>query len=155
MYNKFVDSKLLCLLIFVGSDSRGFDKNATKVLRNRVIYQFCSRKCKEIIKSCCILQFVDCLIHKICTKYSQLLKRNFTITEKCKIQLHFLISKPCDVIVSMFASSIVDRGLESLFGQTIYHNIGTSLLHTRLRSNDNEWVILKRESISEWSHKCI
>jgi hypothetical protein len=78
----------------------------------------------------------------IYTKYSQLLKRNFTITEKCKIQLHFLISKPCDVIVSMFASNMVDRGLESLFGQTIYHNIGTSLLHTRLRSNDNEWVII-------------
>jgi hypothetical protein len=57
-------------------------------------------------------------------------------------------------MVSVLASSAVDRGFESLSGQTKDCKIGISFFstkHTALRSKNKDWLVRNQNNVSEWS----
>ena len=58
------------------------------------------------------------------------------------------------VIVSVLASSVVDRGFESRSGQTKDYNIGIcsfSAKHAALRRKSKDWLARNEDNVSEWS----
>ena len=60
------------------------------------------------------------------------------------------------VMVSVLASSVVDRGFESRFGQTKDYKIGICCLsakHAALRSKSKDWLARNQNNVSEWSDK--
>ena len=57
-------------------------------------------------------------------------------------------------MVSMPASSAVDRGFEPLSGQTKYYEIGIccfSAKHAVLRSKSKDWLARNQNNVFEWS----
>ena len=58
------------------------------------------------------------------------------------------------VIVSVLASSAVDRGFERRSGQTKDYKIGFccfSAKHTALRRKSKDWLARNQDNVSEWS----
>ena len=58
----------------------------------------------------------------------------------------------CGVVVSVLASSAVDRGFEPQSGQTIDYKIGMccfSANHTALRSKSKDWSAQNQNNVSE------
>ena len=56
------------------------------------------------------------------------------------------------IMVSVLASSAVDRGFESLFGQTKYYAIGICLFSVRnmaLKSKSKNWLVRNQDNVSE------
>ena len=59
-----------------------------------------------------------------------------------------------DVIVSVFASSAVDRGFESRSGQTKDYKIGIccfSAINPALSTKSKDWLARNQDSVSDWS----
>ena len=57
-------------------------------------------------------------------------------------------------MVSVLASSAVDRGLESRSGQTKDYEIGIccfSAKHAALRRKSKDWLVRNQNNVSEWS----
>ena len=57
-------------------------------------------------------------------------------------------------MVSMFALSVVNRGLNVRFGQTKDYKTGIccfSTKHTALRRKSKDWLDLNQDNVSEWS----
>ena len=62
------------------------------------------------------------------------------------------------VMVSMLASSAVDRGFEHRSGQTKDYKIGIccfSSKHVTLRSKSRDWLARNQNNVSEWSDMSI
>ena len=62
------------------------------------------------------------------------------------------------VMVSVLASSVVDRGFESWSGQTKDYMIGIcyfSVKHTALRRKSKDWLTQNQDNVSEWSNMSI
>ena len=58
------------------------------------------------------------------------------------------------VMVSVLASSVVDRGFEPRSGQTKDYAIGIccfSAKHAPLRRKSKDWLARKQNNVSEWS----
>ena len=58
------------------------------------------------------------------------------------------------VMVSVLASSAVDRGFESRSGQAKDYTIGFccfSTKHAALRRKSNDWLARNQNNVSEWS----
>jgi hypothetical protein len=58
-------------------------------------------------------------------------------------------------MVSVLASSAVDRGFKPRSGQTKDYEIGIccfSTKHAALRKKSNDWLARNQVSVSEWSH---
>ena len=58
-------------------------------------------------------------------------------------------------MVSVFASSMVDRGLEPRSGQTKDYKIGIfcfTAKHAALRSKSKDWLAWNRDNASKWSN---
>ena len=58
------------------------------------------------------------------------------------------------VMVSVLASSVVDRGFEPRSGQTKYYKIGIccfSAKHTASRRKSKDWLARNQKNVSEWS----
>ena len=58
-----------------------------------------------------------------------------------------------DVMVSMLASSAVDRGFEPQSGQSKFCNIGIccfSAKHAALRRKSKYWLARNQDNVSEW-----
>ena len=56
-------------------------------------------------------------------------------------------------MVSVLASSVVERGLESRSGQTKDYTIGIccfSAKHAALRRKSNDWFARNQDNVSEW-----
>ena len=65
-----------------------------------------------------------------------------------------MLNRLGDVIVSVLASSAVDRGFESRSGQTKDYNIGIcsfSAKHAALRRKSKDWLARNEDNVSEWS----
>ena len=63
------------------------------------------------------------------------------------------VNRICDVMVSMLAASVVDRGFEHRSGQTTEHNIIIccfSAQYTALRRKSNDWLAWYHDNVSEW-----
>jgi len=63
-----------------------------------------------------------------------------------------------DVMVSVLASSAVDRGFESRSGQTIDYEIDSccfSAKHTVLRRKSKDWLAQNQDNVSEWGDMSI
>ena len=61
-------------------------------------------------------------------------------------------------MVSMLASSVVDRGFEPRSGQTKDYKIGIccfSAKHAALRRNSKDWLARNRNNMSEWDDMSI
>jgi hypothetical protein len=61
-------------------------------------------------------------------------------------------------MVSVFASSAVDRGFESRSGQTNDYKIGIccfSIQHAALRRKSKDWFARNQDNVSEWSDMSI
>ena len=61
-------------------------------------------------------------------------------------------------MVSVLASSAVDRGFEPQSGQTKDYEIGIccfSAKHTALRRKSKEWLARNRNNVSEWSNMSV
>ena len=59
------------------------------------------------------------------------------------------------VMVSVLASSAVDRGFEPRSGQTKDYNIGIccfSAKHAALRKRNKDWSVRIQNNVSEWSY---
>ena len=57
------------------------------------------------------------------------------------------------VMVSVFASSVVDREFEPRSGQTKHYEIGIfcfSTKHAALSRNSKDWLARNRDNMSEW-----
>ena len=57
-------------------------------------------------------------------------------------------------MVSVLASSVVDRGFESQSGQTKDYKIGIccfSAKHAALRRKSKDWLVRNQNNVSEWS----
>ena len=57
-------------------------------------------------------------------------------------------------MVSVLASSVVDRGFEPRSGQTNEYNIGMccfSAKHATLRRKSKDWLAQNHNNVSEWS----
>ena len=58
------------------------------------------------------------------------------------------------IMVSMLASSVVDRGFELRSGQTKDYNIGICCFsdkHAVLKRKNNDWLARNQDNVSEWS----
>ena len=58
-------------------------------------------------------------------------------------------------MVSVLASSAVDRGFEPRSGQTKDYKIGIccfSTKHTALRRKNKDWLARNQNDVSQWSH---
>jgi hypothetical protein len=63
-----------------------------------------------------------------------------------------------DVMVSVLASSVVDRGFETRSGQTIEYKIGVcclSVKHGALWRKSKNWLARNRDNVSEWGNMSI
>ena len=61
-------------------------------------------------------------------------------------------------MISVLASSAVDRGFKSRSGQTKGYEIGISCLsakHAALRRNSKEWLARSPDTMSEWGDMSI
>ena len=61
-------------------------------------------------------------------------------------------------MVSVFASSVVDRGFEPRSGQTNDYEIGIcyfSAKHAALMRNIKDWLALNQDNVSEWGNMFI
>ena len=61
-------------------------------------------------------------------------------------------------MVSVLASSAVDRGFEPQSGQTKDYEIGICCFiakHTALRRKSKEWLARNRNNVSEWSNMSV
>ena len=57
-------------------------------------------------------------------------------------------------MISVLASSAIDRGFEPLSGQTKDYKIGMccfSAKHAALRSKSKDWLTRNHDNVSEWS----
>ena len=57
-------------------------------------------------------------------------------------------------MVSVFALSVVDRGIEPLWGQTKNYEIGiccSSGKHSELKEKIKNWIAPTQNNVSEWS----
>ena len=64
------------------------------------------------------------------------------------------VKKLGGVMVSVLASSEVDRGFESRSGQTKYYKIGIccfSAIHAALRKKSKDWLARNHNNVSGWS----
>ena len=62
------------------------------------------------------------------------------------------------VMVSVLASSAVDRGFENRSSQTKDYNIGMccfSVKHATLRRNSKDWLARNQDNVSEWGDMSI
>jgi hypothetical protein len=62
------------------------------------------------------------------------------------------------VMISVLASSTVDRGFEPRSGQTKDYKIGIccfSAKHAALRSKNKDWLAQNQNNVSEWSDMSI
>ena len=62
------------------------------------------------------------------------------------------------VMVSVLASSVVDRGFEPRLGQTKDYQIGIccfSAKHAALRRKSKDWLAQNQNNVSEWSDMSI
>jgi hypothetical protein len=69
------------------------------------------------------------------------------------LHIHHL-NRISGVMVSVLASSVVDRGFESRSGQTKYYKIGIccfSAKHAALRRKSKDWLARNQHNVSEWS----
>ena len=69
----------------------------------------------------------------------------------------FLTANEC-VMVSMLASTAVDRGFESRSGQTKDYEIGIccfSTKHAALRRTSTDWLARNQDNMSEWGDMTI
>ena len=72
--------------------------------------------------------------------------------------LEVLWNRIGDVMVSVLASSAVDRGFEPRSGQTKDYKIGIccfSAKHTALRIKSKHWLAWNENNLSEWSDMSI
>jgi hypothetical protein len=63
-----------------------------------------------------------------------------------------------DVIVSVLASSVVDRGFKLRLSQTKDYEIGIccfSAEHTVFRRKSKDWLALNKDNVSEWDDMSI
>jgi hypothetical protein len=61
-------------------------------------------------------------------------------------------------MISVLASSVVDRGFEPWSGQTKDYNIGIccfSAKHAALRRKSKDWLAQNQDNVSEWSEMSI
>ena len=68
--------------------------------------------------------------------------------------VHYFLNCIGGVMVSILASSVVDRGLQFRLGQTKDYNIGIccfSTKHAALRSKSKDWLARNQNNVSEWS----
>ena len=66
----------------------------------------------------------------------------------------YCINRIGDVMVSVLASSAVNRGFEPRSGQTKDYRIGIccfSAKHTALRRKNKDWLARNQNNVSEWS----
>ena len=59
------------------------------------------------------------------------------------------------IMVSVLASSVVDRGFMPWSGQTKDYEIGVccfSTLHGALRRKSKDWLVRNQDNLSEWSN---
>ena len=64
----------------------------------------------------------------------------------------------CGVMVSVLASSVIDRRFEPLSGQTKDFNVGIccfSAKHTALRRKSKDWLPWNQDDVSEWGDMSI
>ena len=61
------------------------------------------------------------------------------------------------VMVSVLASTVVDRGFEFRMGQTKEYNIGMccSAKHVTLRRKSKDWFARNQDNVSEWGDMSI
>jgi hypothetical protein len=62
------------------------------------------------------------------------------------------------IIVSVLASSAVDRGFEARSGQTKHYKIGIccfSAKHASFRRKSKDWLARNQDNVSEWSYMSI
>ena len=67
--------------------------------------------------------------------------------------VHYFLNCIGGVMVSMLASSVVDRGLQFRLGQTKDYNIGMCCFSTKqaaLRSKSKDWLARNQDNVSEW-----
>ena len=81
-------------------------------------------------------------------------KKNYYHYIICIIKLSYLLNRIGDVIVSVLASSVVDRGFEPRSGQIKDYKNGIccfSAKHAALRSKSKDWVARNQNNVSECS----
>ena len=64
----------------------------------------------------------------------------------------------CIIMVSVLASSAVDRGIEPWSGHTKYYKIDIccfSVKHAALRRKSKDWLAQNQDNVSKWSDMCI
>ena len=77
-------------------------------------------------------------------------------------KLHFSRPNTCiyhigGVMVSVFTSSVVDRGFEPRSGQTKDYNIGICCFSAKhaLRGKSKDWLSRNQDNVSEWGDMSI
>jgi hypothetical protein len=73
-------------------------------------------------------------------------------------QKHLSVNRIGDVMVSVLASSVVDRGFEPRSGQTKDYQIGIccfSAKHAALRRKNKDWLARNQNNVSEWGDMSI
>ena len=76
----------------------------------------------------------------------------------CGKQLLYLTNRIDGVIVSVLASSTVDRGFESRSGQTKDYEIGIccfSAKHAAFRRKSKDWLARNQDNVSKWGDMSI
>ena len=76
----------------------------------------------------------------------------------CGKQLLYLTNRIDGVIVSVLASSMVDRGFESRSGQTKDYEIGICLFsakHAAFRRKSKDWLARNQDNVSKWGDMSI
>jgi hypothetical protein len=71
---------------------------------------------------------------------------------------HNLTDRIGSVMVSLIASSVVDRGFEPRSGQTNDYKLGICFLsakHAALRRKSKDWLDRNQDNVSEWSDMSI
>ena len=81
-------------------------------------------------------------------------KKNYYHYIVCIIKLSYLLNRIGGVIVSVLASSVVDREFEPRSGQIKNYEIGIccfSAKHAALMRKRKDWVAWNQNNVSEWS----
>ena len=87
-------------------------------------------------------------MHQVVPQYSV-----YHILNCCKY-ISLLFNRIGDVMVSVFASSAVDRGFEPRSGQIKDYEIGIccfSAKHAVLKRKSQDWLDRNQDNVSEWS----
>jgi hypothetical protein len=87
-------------------------------------------------------------LHQVVPQYSV-----YHILNCCKY-IRLLFNRIGDVMVSVFASSAVDRGFEPRSGQINDYEIGIccfSAKHAVLKRKSQDWLDRNQDNVSEWN----